>query len=54
MDSILWFHLECPKAAAQFDNSLEFKRKVRDFLADQRTIMKNINNISEEGKRIKE
>lgn len=34
LDSILWFHLECPKAAAQFDNSLEFKRKVRDFLAE--------------------
>jgi hypothetical protein len=34
MDSILWFHLECPKAAARFDNPVEFKRKFRDFLAD--------------------
>jgi len=33
LDSILWFHLECPKAAAKFDDPVEFKRKVHDFLA---------------------
>ena len=37
MDSILWFHLECPKSVAKFDDPLEFKRKFRDFFADTRT-----------------
>ena len=33
MDSILWFHLECPREAARFDDKHEFKRKWRDFFA---------------------
>ena len=33
MDSILWFHLECPKEVAKFDDKFEFKRKWRDFFA---------------------
>ena len=33
MDSILWFHTECPKAAATFDDPVEFKRKFRNFFA---------------------
>ena len=33
MDSILWFHLECPRAAARFDDPNAFKLKFRDFFA---------------------
>lgn len=33
MDSILWFHLECPKQAAAFDDPDTFKLKFRDFFA---------------------
>lgn len=35
-DSILWFHLECPAAAAKFDDPIEFKRKVRNWFSLQR------------------
>ena len=54
MDSILWFHLECPKAVAKFDDPLEFKRKFRDFFADTRTAAENVTALSDSGKRIKE
>ena len=54
LDSVLWFHLECPRAVAKFDNPMEFKRKVRDFLAEQRTNAENILNMSPEDKRIKD
>ena len=37
MDSILWFHLECPKGAAKFDDPLHLKRKLRELLTDTRT-----------------
>ena len=33
LDSILWFHLECPKAAGRFDDPDTFKAKFRDFFA---------------------
>ena len=36
MDSLLWFHLECPKASQKFDDPVEFKRKFRNFFAYQR------------------
>ena len=36
MDSILWFHLECPKAVAAFDDPDTFKMKFRDFFAHQK------------------
>lgn len=32
-DSILWFHLECPKAADTFNDPDTFKLKFRDFFA---------------------
>ena len=53
MDSILWFHLECPKAAAKFDDPSAFKVKFRDFFAEQRTAMENYSNMSEEQARMK-
>ena len=52
MDSILWFHLECPKAVAKFDDPFEFKRKFRDFFADVRTAGENATSTSEETRRI--
>ena len=36
MDSILWFHLECPRQAATFDDPNSFKLKFRDFFAHQK------------------
>ena len=54
MDSILWFHLECPKAAAKFDDPIEFKRKFRDFFADTRSAAENITAVSDEGRRIRD
>ncbi len=54
MDSILWFHLECPKAAAKFDDPLEFKRKFRDFFAETRTAAEQITYTSEEARRVKD
>ena len=33
MDSILWFHLECPKARDAFDDPVEFRLKWRHFFA---------------------
>ena len=52
LDSILWFHLECPKASSKFDNPIEFKRKVGNFLAEQKTYQENINDRSEEYQRV--
>jgi len=34
LDSILWFHLECPKSLENFDNPEFFKVKFRDYFAD--------------------
>ena len=33
MDSILWFHLECPKHAAAFDDPGHFKLKFKQFFS---------------------
>ena len=38
LDSVLWFHLECPKAASKFDDPIEFKKKFRDFFATNKSI----------------
>ena len=38
LDSVLWFHLECPKAASKFDDPVEFKRKFRDFFSQNKSI----------------
>lgn len=54
MDSILWFHLECPKAASKFDNPIEFKRKFRDFFAETRTALENINYLEPDQQRVKD
>ena len=36
MDSILWYHLECPQSAAEFDEPDTFKLKFRDLFAAQK------------------
>ncbi len=54
MDSILWFHLECPKAAAKFDDPVEFKRKFRDFFAETRTAAENVTTQTPEVRRVRE
>ena len=54
MDSILWFHLECPKNASKFDDPIEFKRKFRDFFAQTRTAAQNITSQSESARRIRD
>ena len=38
LDSVLWFHLECPKRAGEFDDPIEFKKKFRDFFAHNKSI----------------
>ena len=38
LDSVLWFHIECPKAASAFDDPLEFKRKWRDFFSQNKSL----------------
>ena len=54
LDSVLWFHLECPKHAAKFDNPIEFKRKWRDFFAATRTAIDNITFENDATKRVRE
>ncbi|CAI2378161.1 unnamed protein product [Moneuplotes crassus] len=43
MDSILWFHLECPSWVEKFDDDVEFKRKFKNYFdkraADYQTLM---------------
>ena len=36
MDSILWYHLECPQSSAEFDEPDTFKLKFRDLFAAQK------------------
>ena len=42
LDSILWFHLECPRASGKFDDPVEFKRKWRDFFAQKKSMQENM------------
>ena len=42
MESILWFHLECPKHKDKFDDPVEFKIKWRDFFAQVHAGAKHI------------
>ena len=43
LDSVLWFHIECPKAAGEFDNPHEFKKKFRDFFSLNKTVHEHLN-----------
>ena len=54
LDSILWFHTECPRAASEFDDPVEFKRKFRNFFASNKSIAENAKFQTGEMKRMKE
>ena len=53
LDSVLWFHLECPRASAKFDDPIEFKKKFRDFFASNKSIAEAARHRSDTQKRIK-
>ncbi len=53
MDSILWFHLECPKDVAAFDDPVEFKRKFRNFFAYQKATADLLLTKDDEEKRVR-
>ena len=52
LDSILWYHLECPKEVAKFDDPVEFKRKWRNFFAQTKASAELILSQSDTAKRI--
>ena len=54
MDSLLWFHLECPKAASKFDDPIEFKKKWRNFFAYTRAAAEMMGTQSEAARKIKD
>ena len=54
MESILWYHLECPQAKDKFDDPVEFKIKWRDFFAQVHAGAKHIiDPDNEEVKRVR-
>ena len=53
LDSVLWFHLECPRAASKFDDPVEFKKKFRDFFASNKSIAEASRYRSDTTKRVK-
>ena len=52
LDSILWFHLECPREASKYDDPVEFKRKFRDFFAHNKSIAENAHQVPKSLQRI--
>ena len=54
LDSILWFHTECPRAASEFDDPVEFKRKFRNFFASNKSIADNARFQTKEMRKMKE
>lgn len=54
LDSILWYHLECPKDVAKFDDPVEFKRKWRNFFAQTKASAELIFNESDSLKRVQQ
>lgn len=54
LDSVLWFHLECPLAVAKFDDPIHFKRKWRNFFAETKATAEMLMTETDEEKRIRE
>ena len=54
MDSILWFHMECPVAAQEFDNPTNFKLKFRDLFASTKRDYQMVHNTNPELDNIRE
>ena len=52
LDSVLWFHIECPKYVAKFDDEAQFRGKVRDFFAWQNREAKIIYGPQEENRNL--
>ena len=52
LDSVLWFHVECPRAAGKFDDPNEFKKKFRDFFAHNKSVVEAMKSESQTMKRI--
>ena len=52
LESILWFHLECPNHVAQFDDKVEFKRKWREFFGQLKAAKEFLNADAEEDARM--
>ena len=50
LDSVLWFHIECPKYVAKFDDPAQFRAKVRDFFSWQNREAKIIYGTYEQDK----
>ena len=53
LDSVLWFHIECPKWAGKFDDPIEFKRKWRDFFSHNKSIADSTNTTNKTDLRMK-
>ena len=54
LDSILWFHLECPLDADKFNDPVHFKRKWRNFFAETKATADLLLSRTAEEKRIEE
>ena len=52
LDSVLWFHLECPRMANKWDDPMVFKKKFRDFFTHNKTLKESIDVKSETDKRL--
>jgi hypothetical protein len=38
MENLIWFHLECPKVASEFDDPVKFRLKWRDYFGQLKAI----------------
>ena len=54
LDSILWFHLECPQDAAKFDDPAHFKLKWRKFFAETKSYAEMMFTKDQETKRVED
>ena len=39
LDSVLFFHLECPRRVSEYDDAHEFRRKFKDFFSLNRAMI---------------
>ena len=54
MNSIIWFHVECPRMASKFDDPVEFKRKFRDYFASYKAAHESHNRPTKRHKDLTE
>lgn len=54
LDSVLWFHLECPLDADKFSDPISFKRMWRNFFAEQKATIEMLMKESPDEKRVRE